>query len=146
MTEVAVKYLNPDAKAPKQGSKGDAGYDLTLVEDVVLQPGEKLQVSTGISIQVPENCGGFIIPRSSTGKLDIRLANTVGLIDPAYRGEIMLLLKNTGTEIQRLPANTRVCQLVIIPVIHPTFYTFEGTEDEWFNTSRGTGSFGSTGV
>lgn len=127
----------------------------------VLHPGEKVFVGSGIALHLASTVQMFhtdsaapvcnedfsiaaiLLPRSGLGtKLDIQLANTVGLIDADYQGEILMAVKNCGTEEFEIKALDRIVQMVVIPVIRPTYSVVEVFTDL---TKRGEGGFGSTG-
>jgi dUTP pyrophosphatase len=102
-------------------------------------------ISTGISVEIPENYMGMACSRSGHGKIKVRLANSVGIIDHEYRGELKLLVENEGSNTFNITKHMRIAQLVIVPVALPMFEVFEGAIEEWQNTSRGASGFGSSG-
>lgn len=145
----------------------DANSAVRLGEDapfVILSPGSKMFVGSGIAIDLGgaietvdimgDSCdhrvveGAFtlasmLLPRSGLGsKLDIRLANTVGLIDADYQGEVIMAIVNGGTEPFRIDALDRLVQMVVVPVVRPTYRVVEEFAE---TTKRGAGGFGSTG-
>lgn len=126
---------------PVRAKVGDAGADLKLKEDVFLLPNRKMRVGTGVKVEIPPGYVGLVVPRSSSGKLDIRLANTVGVIDSGYRGEIMVFLKYTGDDIYEGEAGDRIAQLIIVPFVCATYTAVSELSD----TDRGDGGFGHTG-
>lgn len=143
-----VKYrkVSEDARAPEKAhERGDAGFDLCAAEDATLWPGDTKLVGTGVAVAIPEGFVGLLFARSGLAMRGLALANGVGVIDPNYRGEIKAALHNhnhTGTELMRVRAGDRVCQLVIVPVASALMFEYE-TLDE---TERGERGFGSTGV
>ena len=140
LQELPVEYMGEIAKLP---SKGDAGTDLAISEDTTILPGLDKLIGTGLWVAIPENTVGLIIPRSSTGKLNIMLANTVGVIDSGYRGELRLFIKNLDSnEAILLKKGQRIAQLVIVPFITPIFKKVDKLEE----TERNTKGFGSTGA
>lgn len=144
---IQMKKVHPDARLPTLGSSGAAGYDLyaCITEPRVLPPGAISKTPTGIAIHIGDyHLCGFIMPRSGLGTSGIVLANTIGLIDSDYQGELLVALKNTGTEPFTIEPGMRIAQLVLIRgVTHPTFKVV----DEFDNaTSRNIGGFGSTGT
>lgn len=144
MGSIAVKKLSPKAILPTYGSLEAAGADLyaCLDEPVSIAPGETAWISTGIALEVPKGCAGLIYARSSLGtKRGLAPANKVGVIDSDYRGEIRVVLLNHGKETQRIEHGERIAQLVITPVLTPSYVQVE----ELDATDRGTGGFGSTG-
>ena len=144
MEKINVKLVREGARIPTYGSAEAAGADLyaCLEEGVDIQPGQTLAIPIGIALEVPKGCAGLIYARSSMGvKRDMAPANKVGVIDSDYRGEIMVVLHNHGSRVQRVEPGERVAQLVITPVFTPGFCQVEKLSD----TQRGTGGFGSTG-
>ena len=144
MNTIRVKKLHPNAKLPSYGSDEAAGADLyaCLEETVTIQPGEIFWVPTGIALEVPKGCAGFVYARSSMGaKRGLAPANKVGVVDSDYRGEIRVVLLNHSKEPQILEPGERVAQFVITPVLQPRYIAVEELTD----TGRGTGGFGSTG-
>lgn len=143
---INVKKLYENAKLPFRATEGSAGADLfaCLSDEVTLKPNERMLIPTGIAIEINDkNCGAFIFPRSSVSyKSGVSLANCVGVIDSDYRGEIKVPLINHSESDFIIHNGDRIAQMVIMPVIIPTF-----TETTEINsTIRGEGGFGSTGV
>ena len=129
---------------PERIHDSDAGADLRSINDHVIQPGSMEVVDTGVAVKVPVGYVGLVFSRSSQGKAGVTLANSTGVIDSDYRGNIKVMLKNNSNEPYEIKAlNTRIAQLVIVPVMLATFVNFEST---WDDTARGTGGFGSTGA
>lgn len=144
MGNIAVKKLSSKAILPTYGSLEAAGADLyaCLEETVCIAPGETAWIPTGIALEVPKGCAGLIYARSSLGvKRGLAPANKVGVIDSDYRGEIRVVLLNHGKETQKIEHGERIAQLVITPVLTPSYVEVEELED----TDRGAGGFGSTG-
>lgn len=129
---------------PQHGSEYSAGYDLKAClerEEILIWPGETFKISTGIKIAIPEGYCGLILPRSGLAtKHGLRPANTPGLIDSDYRGDVIVALHNDSREPQKVKRGDRIAQLVIIPFMKINFKPVE-TLDE---TDRGEGGFGST--
>jgi dUTP pyrophosphatase len=138
---IVKAVITQEELKPKVGTEYSAGIDLRVSLDVVIKAKETQLVGTGLKIEVPEGHMGMLIPRSSTGKLGLTLANTVGIIDSDYRGEIKLLLTNNTTGGLFISKATRLVQLIIVPVIQPKLM-YVDTLDE---TVRGEGGFGHTG-
>lgn len=134
-----------DLPLPSQGSPGSAGLDLrAAVEgEVVLRPGERLLVPTGIVLEIPPGWEGQVRPRSGLAlRHGLSLVNTPGTIDSDYRGEVGVILINLGEAPFTLKRGDRVAQLVISRV-----ETVEWDEADTLDGSgRGDGGFGSTGV
>ena len=141
---VMIKSKNPKLH-PARAHITDAGADLRSTTDVEIYPGELKVVDTGVSVAIPVGFVGLVFNRSSQGKIEIQLANAVGVIDSAYRGNVKVILKNNGVDRYFIKAeDTRIAQLVIMPIMLATFEEYSG--DNWENTSRGIGGFGSTGT
>jgi dUTP pyrophosphatase len=112
-----VKKLRPEAVVPGRAYEGDAGLDLAAAESVVLAPGQRLSVGTGLAVAIPEGHAGFVQPRSGlAARHGLTIVNSPGLIDSGYRGEVMVILLNTGNEPVALEAGTRIAQLVVLEV------------------------------
>ena len=130
---------------PTRSNPTDAGLDLRCKEDVILQPGLRYLVKTGVSVKIPAYHVGLLFPRSSLSKYGITMTNSVGVIDSDYRGEIMASLMYHGEDHWKLIKGERIVQLVITPVLLPKPYLVTCTDEEWLTTTRGAGGFGSTG-
>src|SRR5437016_4117240 len=136
---LSFKRLDPRALLPTRGSPSAAGLDLYSIEAISLQPNERRLIQTGLAVDIPEGYYGRLAPRSglATQKgIDV----LAGVIDADYRGEIRCLLYNTGEEIIDLPAQTRICQLIIEKIITPDAVWVDNLAE----TNRGGGGFGST--
>src|SRR6188474_1543405 len=98
MIDVAIRKLRADAVLPQQAYAGDAGMDLASCERVVLAPGERATVPTGLAVEIPDGYAGFVQPRSGlAARHGIGVVNSPGLVDSGYRGEIRVVLLNTDT-------------------------------------------------
>jgi dUTP pyrophosphatase len=140
-----IKKLHPDAILPTLGSAGAAGYDLYSVDTCCIEPGETLLIHTGWAIEIPIGFWGGIYARSGLAtKKGLRPANCVGVIDPDYRGEIMVALYNDSSSIQHIDAGDRIAQLIF----HHGYRPINGFKEveELSDTSRSSGGFGSTGT
>ena len=135
--KVKIKKLRERAIIPKYAKPGDAGIDLSAADRSV--KGIWITYYTGLAIEIPEGYVGLLFPRSSVYKTEQRLANSVGVIDSGYRGEIMMKFNRSMKEYQ---VGDRIGQLIILP--YPQI-EFEEVK-ELSETNRGTGGFGSTGV
>ncbi|MBO6229962.1 MAG: dUTP diphosphatase [Ruminiclostridium sp.] len=142
---IDIKRVNGRARMPFRATDGSAGADLfaCIPEEVVIAPGERKLIPTGIAIGIPYGgCGAFIFPRSSvSSKFGVSLANCVGVVDSDYRGEIIVPLINHSDEPYTVKDGDRIAQMVVMPVIIPDFIPV----DELETTVRGSGGFGSTG-
>ena len=125
---------------PKRQHWNDAGADLTTVSNHILSPKEIWLAPTGIKIKVPDGYVGLIFSRSGLAKHGITLANSVGVIDAGYRGEIKVPLINHGTKDYAIEKGSRIAQIVFIPCLLAGF-TLSDLDD----TERGEGGFGHTG-
>lgn len=135
--------IHEDAKIPSYANQGDAGMDLTSIEDVFLSKGERKVIRTGLRVKIPQGSVGLICPRSGlAAKSGITVINSPGILDLSYRGELKIVIineSNTGYQIQK---GDRVAQLVITPYINCEVLVTEEFETE---TERGAGGFGSSG-
>jgi len=129
---------------PLYAHPGDAGADITANETVVLEPGQRALVSTGLSIAIPDGFVAFVVPRSGLAlRHGVTLVNSPGTIDAGYRGEVGVILLNTDqTESFTVNPGDRIAQLVIQPVVRANFVHVA----ELPGTHRGAGGFGSTGT
>ncbi len=121
---------------------GDAGLDLYVLEDIHFQPGETKAIKLGISCEPEDGIAYYLFPRSSISKTPLRMANSIGLIDGGYRGEIMAMCDNIKTEVYTAEKGQRLFQLVATDS-SPIHYELV---EELEMTTRGTGGFGSTGM
>ncbi|NQX27532.1 dUTP diphosphatase [Microbacteriaceae bacterium VKM Ac-2854] len=129
---------------PEYAHPGDAGSDLRSSEDLVLAPGERASVGTGVSIALPDGYVAFVVPRSGLAfKHGITIVNAPGTVDAGYRGEIRVSLLNTDAAAPySIAAGDRIAQLVVLPVSRARFIPVEVLPD----SVRGEGGFGSTGT
>jgi dUTP pyrophosphatase len=122
MTELLVRRLHPDAVVPAGAYLGDAGLDLASVEEVVLEPGRRRTVATGLAVAIPAGHAGFVQPRSGlAARHGIAVVNSPGLIDSGYRGELKVVLLNTDpAEPFHIRPGDRIAQLVVLALPHVT--------------------------
>ncbi|MCO5144212.1 MAG: dUTP diphosphatase [Oligoflexia bacterium] len=143
--KVRVKTLeNFKGLLPAYESVGASGLDVRaqLSQALVIQPGDRAMVPTGISVEIPLGFEIQVRPRSGwAAKKGISVINSPGTIDADYRGEIKVALINLGTEAVEVLDQDRVAQLVLTPVIQLEWDQVEQLEE----TARGAGGFGSTG-
>jgi dUTP pyrophosphatase len=144
--KVPFRRLRPEAKVPDRAYVGDAGYDLAAAESVMLAPGERAVVRTGIAIAVPDGYAGLVLPRSGLAvRHGISLVNTPGLIDPGYRGELMVpLINHDRAETFEVETGMRIAQLVLVRAAEARFVSVELLEEG--ADGRGEGGFGSSGT
>jgi dUTP diphosphatase len=130
---------------PAYATSGSAGLDLRacLDEAITLEPGQTTLVPTGLAIHIEDpGYAALILPRSGLGhKHGVVLGNLVGLIDSDYQGQLMISTWNRGATAFTLNPLERLAQLVIVPVVQATF----NIVDDFAQSERGAGGFGSTG-
>ena len=144
MTELPFRKLRPDAKLPATQHPGDAGLDLCSAVDVVVEPGERVMIPTGVAVAIPDGHAGLVLPRSGlASKHGLTMANSPGLIDAGYRGEVICAAVNLDREeAVKILVGDRIAQLVIVelPNVAPIWV------EELPASSRGESGFGSTGT
>lgn len=144
--KINVRKVNNRATLPTKGSKGAAAYDLYACLDeecIDIAPETTTFISTGIAFAIPEGYWGGIYARSGLAcKQGLRPANCVGVVDPDYRGEVMVCLYNDSHEVKTICNGDRIAQLIIAPYMNCEFVESENLDD----TERGAGGFGSTGI
>ncbi len=134
-----------DLPLPSRATPGAAGFDLpAAVEgELTIAPNERVLVPTGLAIAVPEGHEAQVRPRSGLAlRHGILLPNAPGTIDSDYRGEIQVIVFNTGSEPFTIRRGDRIAQLVIAPVTHAEWREVEDLDE----TARGAGGFGHTGT
>jgi dUTP pyrophosphatase len=147
MKNIDLKILDPRMKdqLPAYGTPGSAGLDLRacIDEAITIQPGETVLIPTGLAIHIGDpGYAAMILPRSGMGhKNGIVLGNLVGLIDSDYQGQLMVSTWNRGQNAFTLNPMERLAQLIIVPVLQVGF----NIVDEFGDSERGEGGFGSTG-
>jgi len=142
--EILVTKLDNDAVIPTYAKPGDAGADLYAISELVLAPGERALVKTGIAIALPNGYVGLVHPRSGLGlKNGISVVNTPGTIDAGYRGEIGVVLINHDLhESFQVKKGDRIAQLVIQKVENAQFKVVNQLPE----SERAAGGYGSTGA
>ncbi|MFQ6397279.1 dUTP diphosphatase [Nocardia sp. KC 131] len=143
LSPIPLLRLDPGIPMPARAHHGDAGVDLCTTEDVIVEPGERVLVGTGVAIALPVGTVGLIHPRSGlAAKTGLSVVNTPGTVDAGYRGEIKVCLINhdlrTPIELRR---GDRIAQLLVQRVELVDFVEVD-TLDE---TARGAGGYGSSG-
>lgn len=139
------RRVRPSTLAPAYMTAGAAGMDLASAADepIVLAPGARVAVPTGLELEIPEGYEGQVRPRSGLArKHGVTLTNAPGTIDWDYRGEVVVLLVNLGQEPHTIAPGDRIAQLVIAPV---TRVALEEADAPLSGTARGAGGFGHTG-
>lgn len=137
MLEVKIKKLIDSAVIPSYAKPGDAGMDLTATS--VNETLTYIEYGTGLTVEIPENYVGLIFPRSSISKYGLILANSIGVIDSGYRGEILCRFKVTDWD-NVYNVGERVAQIIILPYPQVKFIL----SDQLSETERGDGGFGHT--
>ena len=143
--KVEIQRLREDAVLPKYMTANSAGGDLSAAMDtsVVLQPGDRAAVGTGLAMAIAPGFEGQVRPRSGTAlKQGLTVVNAPGTIDADYRGEVKVLLVNLGKEPVTITPGQRIAQLIIAPVMQADFVVVSALS----STQRGHGGFGSTGT
>ena len=136
---IKFKKVSSDAVIPKKAGKNEVGYDLTAIKLEKVN-GNIYSFDTGIQVEPPDGYYLEIVPRSSIVKTGYILANSVGIIDPTYRGNLKIILIRTNFNLPTLTLPFCKCQLIVRKLIN-----LETCEvDELSPTSRGEGGFGST--
>jgi dUTP pyrophosphatase len=138
--KVKIEKMHTNAVVPKYAKPGDAGLDLTATSEEWNEGNTMVTYGTGLAVEIPEGYVGLLFPRSSVSKTTLNLANSVGVIDSGYRGEIMFKFRYLE-EGMTYDVGDRIGQLIIMP--YPQV-EFEEVED-LSSTERGEGGFGSTG-
>lgn len=142
---VKVERLRPDAVLPVYSTAGAAGADLSasLDEDLVLEPGERRLVPTGLRMELPPGFEAQVRPRSGLAvRHGLTVLNSPGTIDEDYRGEVRIVLVNLGDAAFTVKNGDRIAQLVVAPVSRARFAEAERLS----SSERSEGGFGSTGV
>lgn len=143
---VRIKLVHPMAQVPSFQTPGSAGMDLCSVQNIIIHPGNRVMVDTGIKIQLPIGYEAQIRPRSGLAiKHGITCINSPGTVDSDFTGNLMVLLINHSREMYQINVGDRIAQMVIAKYERPTFTVLTESE-ELEDTERGEGGFGSTGA
>ena len=152
MSDIADRKMNPiwintltdDVELlPKYQTSGSAGCDLYSTEDKVIAPSDRSVVGTGIKLELPKGYGAMVCPRSGlAARYGVTVLNSPGVIDNDYRGEVKVVLHNSGAEEFIVKKGDRIAQLLFFPIMQAIFQRAE----EVSSTDRGEGGFGSTGI
>ena len=147
MRNIDVKILDArlSDQLPAYATAGSAGLDLRacIEAPILLKPGQTELIPSGIAIHLDDpGLAAMVLPRSGMGhKHGIVLGNLVGLIDSDYQGQILVSIWNRGAAVFTLNPMERIAQLVVVPVVQVAFNVI----DEFMQSTRGAGGFGSTG-
>jgi dUTP pyrophosphatase len=143
VTKLPFQRLDPAASLPERAHSGDAGLDLRAATEVVVGSGERAKVRTGLAVAIPNGHAGLVLPRSGlASRHGLTLANSPGLIDAGYRGEVLIAVVNLDPhDPVRIAKGDRIAQLLVVEAPQ--------LEAVWAHdlpeTTRGEGGFGSTG-
>jgi dUTP pyrophosphatase len=135
-----VKKLHPDSIVPKYAHEDDAGFDLFAIEDSLVKRGERVAIHTGIAMEIPQGYVGLIWDKSGIAMKE-GIKTVGGVVDSAYRGEVMIGVINFGEKDYTFLKGHKVAQMLIQKKETMQFEEVEDLSD----TKRGTGGFGSTG-
>lgn len=135
--------LEPGARMPRRAHAGDAGLDLTSAQELVIPPGGRALVDTGIAVALPPGTVGMVCPRSGpAARHGVTVLNGPGIVDAGYRGPVKVVLHNTDSEHPfPLEHGDRIAQLVVVPFLAPALQQVDELDD----TERAAGGFGSSG-
>ena len=141
--ELLFQRLDDGAVLPSYARAGDAALDLAASRDVEVAPGERALVRTGVAVAIPGGLAGLVLPRSGlASRHGLTLANSPGLIDSGYRGEVTCAVVNLDRKATvKITKGDRIAQLLVIPlaVVEPSW------AEDLPPSERGSGGFGSTG-
>jgi len=142
--DVPARLLSDTARLPSRAHQDDAAFDLHADQSLLIEPGRRATVKTGVALALPPGSAGLVLPRSGlAARHGISVVNGPGLIDPGYRGEIMVILLNTDPETPfEVALGDRIAQLLLLETAAPRLVE---SLSELDLTTRGAGGFGSTG-
>jgi dUTP pyrophosphatase len=148
--EIETKIVNPligsSIPLPCHATDGSAALDLRACVEhpVTVAPGETVTIPSGIAIGIHDTgLVALLAPRSGLGiKHGIVLANTIGVIDSDYQGEIRIGIRNQGSALYEIQPGERICQMLFVPVVQATLRIVEAFSED---SQRGAGGFGHTG-
>ena len=136
-----VKLLNEYVQLPTRGSKDAAGLDLYCPFHIKVPADSQKKIPLGIAVEIPKGHMGLLVPRSSMSKTPLRCANSVGIIDADYRGELSIAYENVSCNDYTIFRGDRIAQLIIVPIA-----VVDVEESQALSkTERGDGGYGSTG-
>lgn len=146
--QLDIRLSSTDAVMPTRANPDDAGLDLYTPKGYSweFKPGEKRLVNTNVQVAIPNGYVGLLVARSSLQKKNLMVANNVGIIDAGYRGDLMVALWNVSKVETLLGEGERFAQLVLVPIITPSVNLVTESDNDWYDTERGAGGFGSTGT
>ena len=129
------------AQLPTRGSKDAAGLDLYCPFHIKVPADSQKKIPLGVAVEIPKGYMGFLVPRSSISKTPLRCANSVGIIDADYRGELSIAYENISCSDYTIFRGDRIAQLVIVPIAIVDVEEVQALSE----TERGAGGYGSTG-
>tara|TARA_Y100000310_G_scaffold134486_1_gene133431 strand:- start:4544 stop:4969 length:426 start_codon:yes stop_codon:yes gene_type:complete len=138
--EIKIQRTDKEVDMPTYAHEDDAAFDLRSSEDVVLKPGEKHIVKTGLKMAIPQGYFGNIRDRSGLAAKQA-VHCLAGVVDAGYRGEVGVVMVNLGKEDVTIEKNSRIAQMLIQKIEQPSLVEVESLDD----SARGEGGFGSTG-
>ena len=143
MSDITIDTVADQRHLPSYARPGDAGADLRSTQEVVLAPGERVLVGTGVRIALPEGHVALVTPRSGlAAKAGLSIVNSPGVIDSGYRGEIKVCLINLDPREEiHIADGDRIAQMVVLPFATALFHPVDRLDE----TERGEGGYGSTG-
>jgi dUTP pyrophosphatase len=142
--KLPFRALRGSVQVPAAAHPGDAGLDLRAAEPAKVAPGERAMIPTGVAVAIPDGHAGLVLPRSGlASKQGLTLANSPGLIDAGYRGEVIVAVVNLDREhAVTIETGDRIAQLVVVAVPHVA----PSLVDELPPSQRGESGFGSSGT
>lgn len=141
--EIEIRRLGPDVPLPEYKTAGAVAFDIAVLEEGTLAPGERKLFRTGLVVKSPPGYALLLAPRSSNAKKGIQLANSIGVIDEDYCGaedELRLFLLNVGDQPYIVEKGERLAQGLFVPILKGTFVE----PSEW-RVEKSRGGFGTTG-
>lgn len=141
MEQMKVKLVNEYAQLPTRGSKDAAGLDLYCPFHIKVPADSQKKIPLGIAVEIPQGYMGLLVPRSSMSKTPLRCANSVGIIDADYRGELSIAYENISCSDYTIFRGDRIAQLIIVPIAIVDVEEAQTLSE----TERGDGGYGSTG-
>lgn len=136
-----VKLMNEYAQLPTRGSKDAAGLDLYCPFHIKVPADSQKKIPLGIAVEIPNGHMGLLVPRSSMSKTPLRCANSVGIIDADYRGELSIAYENVSCNDYTISRGDRIAQLIIVPIAMVDVEEVNSLSE----TERGVDGYGSTG-
>jgi dUTP pyrophosphatase len=141
MEQMKVKLVNEYAQLPTRGSEDAAGLDLYCPFHIKVPADSQKKIPLGVAVEIPKGHMGLLVPRSSMSKTPLRCANSVGIIDEDYRGELSIVYENVSCKDYEIARGDRIAQLIIVPIAVVDVEEAQTLSE----TERGDGGYGSTG-